>query len=120
MSALLGLNAKAYRQTTGTRATWGAINADGMNAGSAAPNLDEITAIKDVSLKISKGKADVSTRGNNGWAAKLGTLKEASIEVKAVWDPADADLIALMKSFLLNTNIACAFLDGDKATSGTQ
>lgn len=120
MAAKLGLNAKAYRLTTGSRATWGTADANGMNAAAAPSNLDEITNAKDVKLSLEKGSADVSVRGNNGWAAKLGTLKDASVEISMVYDPADTDYLALMAAWLNNTTLACAILSGDKATSGTQ
>lgn len=120
MSALLGLNAKAYRLTTGTRATWGAADANGINGGAAPANLDPMDQVKDVTINIESGDADVSTRGNNGWKANLQTLNDASVEISMVYDPADADYIALLGAFLKKTSIALALLDADKATSGTQ
>jgi hypothetical protein len=118
MSALLGLNAKAYRCTT-TRATWGAADGNGMNGGAAHTGLDEITQAKDVKFSIDKGSADVSIRGNNGWASTLATLKDGEGTITMVYDPADADFVALMASYLLNTLIPLALLDNAKTVVGT-
>lgn len=119
MSAFLGLNAKAYRCTV-TRTSWGTADANGMNAGAAHASLDEITNIKDVKLSIDKGSADVSVRGNNGWSATLSTLKDAEATISMVYDPADADYLALMAAWLLNTTIPLALLNGASTVSGTQ
>jgi hypothetical protein len=116
----IGLEAVVYRLTTGTRATWGAANADGMNAGAAPGNLDEMANVSDVTGNITKGAADVSVRGNNGWAAERATLKRASYDIVMKHDPADTDFIALMKSWINNTGIALAILNDDKLTAGTQ
>ena len=60
----LGLKAKLYRNT----GSYG------------SPTWNEVKNVKDVTLTIEKGEADVSTRGNDGWRALIGTLKSASIE----------------------------------------
>jgi predicted secreted protein len=119
MAAKLGLNGKVYRLTTGSRASWGTVTA-GVATAAAPSNLDEITAVRDLTLNLEKGEADVTTRGNSGWRALLGTLKDASLEFDTVWDGADADQVALLASFNVGSVIAIAVLDGDKATSGTQ
>lgn len=118
MGATLGLNARLYRQTTGTRATWGTATA-GIHIGGAPSNLDAVDSVKNVSYNLTKGRADVSTRGNLGWVAKLGALKDGSFTIEAVWDTADADLVALVSAWVTNANVALALLDGDKATAGT-
>lgn len=119
MGATLGLDAKVYRQTTGSRATWGTTSA-GVTSGATASNLDEVTCIKNVTYTIEKGSADVSTRGNNGWAAEVGTLKRASFNLECVYDPADTDMIALVGAFLTNANMAFAILSGPNTTVGSQ
>jgi hypothetical protein len=120
MAVKLGLNARLYYLLTGTRATWGTIDTDGMYAGAAPASLSPITRVRDVTIGIEKGDADVSTRDNDGWRANLGTLKDGSLEFEIVWDPPQLSHTALLKSLLLNTTIAVAALDGDKATVATQ
>ena len=64
MSTRLGMDAKLYR-----------------NAGSfGSPIWTEVTNVKDLTLNLEKGEADVTTRANGGWRATVGTLKDASID----------------------------------------
>jgi len=102
MAFKLGLSAKLYRDT-----------------GSA---WDEVTNVKDLSLTLEKGEADVSTRGNNGWKASIAALKDAAVEFNMVYDLADTDLTAIRDSFLNNTAVRFLVLDGalDVAAAGSQ
>lgn len=120
MATKLGIDARAYYLPTGERATWGAAGADGIHSGSAPSGLTEMTNVKDVTLTLNKGEADVTTRGANGWRLMRGTLKEGEIQFESIWDPSDAVFAKLFGAWLNNTTIAMAFLDGDKATAGTQ
>ncbi len=119
MGVRIGLEAKAYRLSTGTRASWGTADANGFNTGAAPANLDELGNIGDVGYTLNKGAADVSVRANNGWAADRATLKRGSFDLTFKHDPQDADYIAFMKSFINNTSIALAILDGSSAVAGT-
>jgi hypothetical protein len=96
MPAKLGLDAKLYRNS-GTYAT---------------PGWDVIGNVRDLTLNLETGEADVSTRGNNGWRATVGTLKDASLEFEMVWDTADADFTSIRDAFLNNTTIEFAIMDG--------
>jgi hypothetical protein len=117
--ALLGLNARLYSATT--RATWGALGTDGYTHEGAAPaGLAAINNVKDLTLPIETGEADVSTRGNNGWEASLATLKKGELTFNMVYDTGDAGMLLIQKSYFLNANLPLAVLDGDKATSGTR
>ncbi len=120
MGALLGLEAVLYRLSTGTRATWGAENADGIHEGPAPANLDEVPNVRDLNLNLEKGEADVTTRGNNGWRARRATLKDGTVEFQMVYNEADADFTAFLAAWLKGTTIACAVLTSDKETEGTQ
>lgn len=108
----LGMSAKLYRLSTGTRAAW-------PNSG-APENLAELSNVTDVTLNMQKGEADVTTRANNGWKASVGTLKEGSVEFEMIWDPSDAGFTAIQTAFFNNTSIALAILDGAAATVGSQ
>ncbi|MCC7085615.1 MAG: hypothetical protein IT427_11490 [Pirellulales bacterium] len=100
----LGLEAKLYRNT-GTY---------------ASPTWVEVTNVKDLTLSLEKGEADVTTRANSGWRATIGTLKDASIEFQMVWDTADANFTAIQEAFFDNTQIEFAVMDGGIAASGSQ
>ena len=104
MGVKLGLDAKLYRNT----ATY------------ASPTWNEVKNVKDVTLNLEAGSADVTTRGNGGWRANIATLKDASLEFEMVWDTADDDFTAIRTAFLTNAAIEFAVLDGPVATSGSQ
>ena len=104
MAARPGLDAKLYR-----------------NTGSfAAPAWNEVSNVKDVTLTLEAGEADVTTRGNNGWRATVATLKDAGIEFEMVWDSADPDFAAVRDAFLNRGAVEVAVMDGPIATSGSQ
>ncbi|MDP1798389.1 MAG: phage tail tube protein [Planctomycetaceae bacterium] len=104
MGVKLGMDAKLYR-----------------NTGSyASPVWNEVKNVKDVTLNLEAGEADVTTRGNGGWRANIATLKDASLEFEMVWDTADDDFTAIRTAFLTNAAIEFAVLDGPVATSGSQ
>ena len=96
MATRLGMDAKLYRNT-GTY---------------AAPAWQEIGNVKDVTLNLEKGEADVTTRANNGWRATVGTLKDASIEFQMVWDTLDSGFDAIRQAFFNNASIEFAVMDG--------
>lgn len=89
MGALLGLDAVLYRN-------------DGTYE---APDLVSVDNCRDLTLNLEKGEADVTTRGNNGWRATLGTLKDGSLEFEMVWDTADANFTAIRSAWFSNTPI---------------
>ncbi|MFO0225196.1 MAG: phage tail tube protein [Planctomyces sp.] len=103
MGIKLGLNAKLYRNT----------------AASGSPTWNEVTNVRDVTLNLETGEADVSTRSSS-WRASVGTLKSASLEFEMVWDTADDDFAAIRDAFLNNTSVEFAVLDGGSTAPGTQ
>jgi hypothetical protein len=104
MTVKLGMDAKLYR-----------------NAGSfASPNWNAINNVKDVTLNLEAGEADVTTRGNAGWRATVATLKDGSIEFEMVWDTEDPNFTALQQAFFNNSAVELAVMDGDITTAGSQ
>ena len=73
MGIRLGLDAKLFRNA----------------ASYDTPDWQVMVNVKDLTLNIEAGEADVTTRGNNGWRAIVATLKDGSIEFEMVWDTAD-------------------------------
>jgi TP901-1 family phage major tail protein len=104
MSVKLGLDAKLFRNT-GTYGT---------------PAWNEIKNVRDVTLSLEAGEADVTTRGNNGWRATVATLKDGSIEFEMVWDSEDDDFTAIRDAFLNKSAVELAVMDGDILTTGSQ
>ncbi len=72
----------------------------------------ELTNVKDVTLNLETGEADVTTRGNQGWRATVATLKNGSVEFEMIWDTSDAGFTAIREAYFNNTAIALAILDG--------
>ena len=101
---LLGMNAKIYQ---------GAAGAD-------LATLVEMSNVKDVTLNLEAGEADVTTRANQGWRATAPTLRECTAEFEMLWKPGDAGFDAVKTAFLTAGTIALAVLTGDKVTSGTE
>ena len=86
MSVKLGLDARLYRNTGAySSVTW-----------------NEVKNVKDLTLSLEAGEADVTTRGNGGWRATIATLKDGSLEFEMVWDTADDDFTAIRTAFLTN------------------
>lgn len=101
MSAKLGMNAKLYYKEGGM---------------DAAGSWNELTNVRDNTLNLEKGDADVTTRGNNGWRATLATLKDGSVEFEMVWDPDDAGFDAIHDAYFNDNVIGLSILDGAIAT----
>jgi predicted secreted protein len=81
--------------------------------GQGGGTFTELTNVRDVTLSLETGEADVTTRANVGWRATVGTLKEASVEFEMVWDTADAGFTAIKNAFFNNEMIGLKVLDGE-------
>lgn len=96
MAIKLGMNAKAYYGP----------------AGAMPPSANELDNVRDVTINLEKAEADVTTRGNNGWRATVGTLKDGTVEFEMIWDTEDTGFAAIQAAYFADTSIALAFLDG--------
>jgi hypothetical protein len=105
MSVKLGSEAKLYFGAAGRGAT---------------PVWTLITNVKDLTLNVEQGEADVTTRGTGGWKATVGTLKDAVIEWEMVWDTADEGFEAVRDAFFGGTLIGLAVMDGPVAEAGSE
>ena len=96
MAIKLGLECKLYRDNSGT---W-----------------EEIGNVRDLTLNMEMGVADVTTRGGNGWRQNVATLRDGTVTFQMVYDTADADFTALQTCFLAADadarEIKIAVLDG--------
>ena len=106
---ILGMNAKLYE---------GAIS--GTDTPTAITAMNEVGNVRDLTLTLEAGDADITTRGNSGWRATAPTLRECTIEFEMVWKPGDTVFDAMLAAFLAGTQVELAALDGDKATTGSQ
>jgi hypothetical protein len=93
MAVKLGMNCKAYYGTAGSTAD------------------TEMENVTDVTINLTQEEADVTTRGNDGWKATVGTLKDGSVDFTMIWDTEDLGFAAIEDAWMNNTAIALAFLD---------
>jgi len=100
MAIVLGLDAKLFRGVAGSQAA------------------TEVTNVKDLTLNLESGEADVTTRATHGWKASAATLKEASLEFTILYDPSDADFTAFQSAYFGNTPIALFVSDGQDTAHG--
>ena len=84
------------------------------------PTWTEVKTTRDATATVSRGEADVTTRGGGGWKAVVGTVKELVVDFEIVYDPDDAAVAALLDTFLNGTAIGLAVMHGDIETAGTQ
>jgi len=90
-------------------------------AGSTTPSsMSEVDNVRDVTLSMEAGEADITTRGNSGWRATAPTLRECTVEFQMVWKPGDAVFDAIKTAFLTSGTVALAVLDQKVGISGAQ
>ena len=94
MAIVLGLNAKLLRGTAGSTAA------------------TEVKNVKDLTLNLESGEADVTTRATGGWRASAAPLKEASLEFGILYDTEDADFQAFQEAYFGNTPLSLFITDG--------
>lgn len=91
----IGLDARLFRGEAGTTAE------------------TEVENVKDVTVNLESGEADVTTRKTKGWRASKATLKDASIEFGILYDTEDEDFRAFQAAYFGNTPIALFVSDGE-------
>ncbi|MGH2272667.1 phage tail tube protein [Anaerohalosphaeraceae bacterium U12dextr] len=100
---VLGINAKMYY---------------GIND-AAVSSMTEASNVKEVTVSVSAGEADVSTRANNGWKATAPTLRECEVSFQMIHKTSDAFFTAIKNAALTSGTLCLAALTGEKATSGS-
>ena len=94
MGIRIGLEAKLFYGTAGTQAATEAKN------------------VKDVTLSLEAGSADITTRAANGWRVKKATLKEGSLEFGMNYNTEDVLCSTVLTNFLSGTPLAFFVTDG--------
>lgn len=102
---VLGMNAGLYQGTTGE---------------TSPSTMDEVDNVKDVSLSLEAGEADITTRGNSGWRATAPTLRECNVEFQMVWRPGDSVFDEIKAAFLAAGTVSLAILDQKRSVTGAQ
>ena len=101
---VLGMNAKIYQGA----------------AGAPIGSLTEMSNVKDVTLTLEAGEADITTRANSGWRATAATLRECNLEFEMLWKTGDAGFEAIKTAFLSATTIRLAALTGARDASDSE
>lgn len=95
MAIKIGLEAKLFYGTAGETAE------------------TEATNVKDVSLSLEAGSADITTRAAAGWRVKKATLKEGSLEFGMNYDPEETLCSTVISNFLAGSAMAFFVSDGN-------
>jgi hypothetical protein len=98
---ILGINAKLYHGTNDAELT----------------AMTEASNVKDLTVSVSAGECDISTRANSGWRATAATLRECELSWTMNWKPGDAFFTAVKTAMLNSTTLCLAALTGEKATA---
>jgi TP901-1 family phage major tail protein len=101
---ILGKDAKVYQGT----------------AGGALATLIEMSNVRDLTLNLEAGEADITTRANSGWRATAPGLRECTCEFEMVWKPGDSGFDAIRIAFLAGTTVELAVLDQAREATGAQ
>ena len=81
--------------------------------------LSEVAYVRDVTVTMEAGEADVSNRSSN-WRGTMATMKDCTVEFEMLNKPADAGLAALRTAFLNGTCVEIAALDQAKTVAGAE
>lgn len=82
--------------------------------------LTEMSNVKDVTVSMEAGEADVTTRANSGWRATAPTLRECTAEFEMLWKPGDAGFEAIKDAFLTSATLRLAVLTGANDAAGSE
>ncbi len=85
-----------------------------------AENWVEMENVKDVSVPISVGEADVTTRASGSFKMTASVLKDASITIGLEAKDGDADLLAIETAWVAGTQIGLAAMSGDIDAGGSR
>ena len=77
-----------------------------------APATNEMTNVGDAEFNLSKSEADVTTRGNLGWEATVGVIKQGDVSWDMVWDTDDSAFTYFLNCWLHDLPVAMKILDG--------
>lgn len=111
MAYKLGLDCKLYRCVT---------EIDDEANTPALADWDEVDNIIDATTNLTKDEADITTRANAGWRARVGTLKDGGVDIEMLWDTDDEAFAAMLTAYLDNSLIALAIMDGDIDVTGSE
>lgn len=75
--------------------------------------------VKDESVNLQRGLADVSDRGANGFRLQKPTLADGTVTISMIYDPGDADFAEFETAYFDRTQVVLFLADGDASSAGT-
>lgn len=87
----------------------GAPGADGAEPAT----YTELKNCKDVTINLSRDRADVTTRAAAGFKVEVATLAGLSVEFESIWDAEDTGLTAIRTAYFDNSVIWVQALDAE-------
>lgn len=108
MADKIGLDCKVYLSSTALA-----------NATYSGATWAEQKNVREVTIPLTKTRADMSTRAST-WRQTRGALKEGPITLTVKWNVDDGLCAKLLDSWLNNSKIGLAFLDGAVTGAGAQ
>ena len=106
---ILGMDAKLYYGSTVL-----------VSSDASLGDWTEFDILTDVTLNLSTGESDITTRANSGWRATAPTLKDGSIDFEIVYKADDAGFEKIETAWDTNAEIAIAAMDGDITDAGSR
>lgn len=85
-----------------------------------SPSWAEAGNVKDLTLNLSRGEADVTTRANNGWRAFVSHLAEGEISFDMLYDDTDEFYSLLRTAWLNKTSLHLASAYDPISENGTE
>ena len=85
-----------------------------------SPTWTELAKPVSPKVNLSRGEADVTSRGSGGWKRTATTLKELTIDFDMMWDVEADGFEEIRDAFLDGTPIGIAAMDGDILTPGSE
>lgn len=87
---------------------------------SGSPVWVVVPIVRDVTILYERTEADVSIRGDSGFAATRGALTKLGFDTEIVWYPSATAFAALLSAFNSRTQTEFLVLDNPIANSGAQ
>lgn len=88
-------------------------------AGAAVGAMTEVSNVKDLTSNREKDTTDITTRANSGWRAKVGTLKDLSIDFQMLRKSGDDAFDAFEDAYFDNSEVELMVLTEDVSVSGS-
>lgn len=85
-----------------------------------SPTWQLICNVKDLTLSMENGEADVTTRCGAGFREYVPSLTDVTVDFQMIYDPSDARWEDLRAAFFDKTTEEFLVLDGAVATSGSE